>query len=260
MSFQKIASMFALLFAFALSAHADYLDSAGGPSVSASSSTSASAPAAADSQKQAVDTSKLLRCSKNYGSVAFQEQQMSPALTVTFSRVKLSTMYIVPLIRLAAKQSGCFTLVERGTPGVRYSLKMEMVPPTISNDVHMGRAMGLGMVPLFGGLLQRNEMERGVKNVFFSEAQTSLIIVDLKTGEFVAGVVGAAKNTDVSLGVALLSTAPSSLAGLPSQNASMQVVAASFADGFNQFVSVIDKPGISVLSSASAALDTTPVK
>lgn len=238
-SFAKYLSTATAIVAFHASAYAGYLED-----VAAGNTTTASTPAAPapeETKPETVDTSKLLRCAKNYGSVTFEPQQLNPAMTITFSRVNLSTMYINPIFRLAAKQAGCFTLVERGTPDVRYSLKMDMVPPTVSNDVSVGRSAALGAIPLFGSLIARAEMDRAAKNLFFSESQASLMIVDAKTGEPVIGVVGVGKNTDVSLGAALLTSSPDAIAGLPSQNSSMQVVATSFVDGVNQLVPLIDK-------------------
>jgi len=220
---------------FVSPASAGYLDDVGA-STPSSTTPAASAPEAA--KPAAVDTSKLLRCAKNYGRVMLDEVP-SPVLPAWFQRVNSSATLVPPTLQHAVKQAGCLTLVEKGTAGVRLKLKVEVTPPTVTESSEYKGSV-LDYTPF--GLFVSNVDRRGAVTYFFSEAQVMMTIVDTTTGESLAFVIGNGKAEDVSLGAALLSVnTPAVLSSEASKSISMHVVASAFADAMNQLVPVMDK-------------------
>lgn len=231
-----------LVFAISLftsSAYAGYLDDVGASTPSTSATPAASAPEAA--KPAAVDTSKLLHCAKNYGRVILDEVP-SPVLPAWFQRVNSSATLVPPTLQHAVKQTGCLTLVEKGTAGVRMKLKVEVPPPTVSEVSRKKENGALGVIRLFVPVPISSGNSTESPTYFFSEAQVMMTIVDTTTGESLAFVIGNGKAEDVSLGAALLSVdTPAVLNSEASKSVSMQVVASAFADAMNQLVPVMDK-------------------
>ena len=244
--FHNLASTLLLFVLFVGTASADITDLVN--STPTATTSAASAPEAAKSTTPVVDTSKLLHCAKNYGRVILEDkssQMMSHYLT----RVKLPSTILAPTFRHAAKQAGCFTLVEPGTPGVKLKLKLEMSPPELGNNYQAGRSIGTSVaaahVPLVGGFLASFARQQEAKKIYelhFSTAMVTLTIVDMESGEEVVSVLGQANSDDASLGAALIATdTPDILSGDIGKNISTQVIATEFADGLNKLVPAMDK-------------------
>lgn len=211
----------------------------------------ASAPEAAKPSAPVFDTTRILHCAKNYGRVILDDQP-SPVIPAWFVRVNLSSEMLKPIMRHAAKQAGCFTLVDSGTPGVKLKLKVETAPPTvtINQNTHSGAHLSLWAIPFVGGMIANSIDEKNraedkknrQTNWYFADAMVTMTVINTETGEPLASVYGQAKSEDTSLGAILLSIdTPDILAGEMSNNLSIQVIATEFADGFNKLVPAVDK-------------------
>ncbi|MCK9344716.1 MAG: hypothetical protein M0P64_01165 [Candidatus Pacebacteria bacterium] len=241
---QNLVSILFLFVLFVGSASADITDLV--------NSTSATPSAASAPEAAKPAASALSKCAKNYGR-AVLEDNSSKSLSFMFNRVGLPFPMVDVTVRHAVKQAGCFTLVEPGTAGVKFKLKMEMAQPVIGNSYNAVTAGAVRRIPLFGGLLAQKEMSRGMHDLRFTEAMVTLSVVDMETGESIASVLGQAKSDDTNLGVALMAVdTPDVLSGEISKNISMQVIATEFADGFNKLVPAMDKLNAAAASGVPA--------
>jgi curli biogenesis system outer membrane secretion channel CsgG len=204
--------------------------------------------------------STVEKCSKNLGSIAVSE----PQTLNMFSNYGLGSP--VSVLRLMIQQSGCFAVLERGVAmkniqqeralaangelqggsnigkGQLQGADFVMTPNVLfnANTGGIGGAVaGLGR-GLFGGAL--GVLAGGLK---FKEAQTSLMIADVRSGIQVAAEEGVAKKTDFSLGGWGYGAGAFASAGGYTSTPEGKMIAASLLDNYNKIVIAIrDKPSL----------------
>lgn len=199
--------------------------------------------------------STLEHCPRPLGTLAVEENVNDPWYTVLTQQYKLPST--VPLIRLMVQQSNCFVVVDRGramnsmmgerglaaSGELRGSSNMGrgqmvaadyIVTPSIQFSEHTGGAQGAlsAIGGSYGAIL--GAVAGSMKN---SEASTTMMLTDTRSGVQVAAAQGSAKNIDFA-GSALLKqfgTGGASM-GAYSQTPEGKVIAAAFLDAYNQMV------------------------
>jgi curli biogenesis system outer membrane secretion channel CsgG len=214
--------------------------------------------------------SDVEKCSKKLGTIAVSEPRDGLS---NLSRYGLGSPNT--LLRMMIQQSGCFDVLERGqafadlqreralagngelmegsnvgkgqlqaadfvlTPGVQFAENTGGVGGAVAGLFGMAR----GVLGQIGGLAG------GVK---FKEAQTAILIADIRSGIQVASAEGTAKKTDFNIGGWGYGAGAFASAGGYTRTHEGKVVAASFLDNFNKIVTQIrDQP--SLVRSSSAA-------
>lgn len=197
---------------------------------------------------------QLVQCPAPVGTIALVESQI-PAL----AQAGLSSP--IPLMRLMAAQSRCFTVVERGQALQRMNQERQMAqggalrpgsnigqgqmvaadywitPNVVFSERDAGGAAGaLGkIVP--GRLL--GSVAKAMGSVRFSEAQALLIVTDARSGVQTAIAEGRAKASDLGGGLGLRSiTGFGSVDGYSNTNQG-KVISGAFLHSFNQLVEQI---------------------
>jgi hypothetical protein len=193
------------------------------------------------------ESEELVSCEAPLGTVALVESQ-SPALAQAGLESPL------PLIRLMASQSGCFTVVERGQALTRMQDERALasggllqqgsnvggaqvvaadyfLTPNVtfsdSNAGALGGALGSLLPSSLGGL---------AAGLQFRDAESVLTVTDTRTGVQVAIAQGSARTTDLGgLGLGGVSGF-GGLGGGYSSTDEGKVVAAAFLDAFNNLV------------------------
>ena len=193
---------------------------------------------------------QLVSCNAPLGTVALVESQ-SPALAQAGLESPL------PLIRLMAAQSGCFTVVERGQALTRMKDERDLAsggllqqgsnvgkaqvvaadyfltPNVTFSDDNAGALAGAlgGLLP--SGLGNLGGLAAGLQ---FKDAESVLTVTDTRTGVQVAIAQGSARSTDLGgLGLGGVSGF-GGLGGGYSSTDEGKVVAAAFLDAFNNLV------------------------
>ena len=219
-----------------------------------------------------IETGAIDKCSRNLGTLAVAEPQ-SQMLTY-LGHYKLGSPST--MLRMIAQESGCFTVVERGV--AMQNLQQErslaaggqmqegsnigggqlqaadfVMTPTIqfSDDTGgVGGAIGglLGRLP--GGLGALGGLAGGVK---FKEAETTLLLADVRSGIQVASAEGQATKMNFSLGGWGWGGLGWASAGGYSKTPEGKLIAASLLDNFNKITKTIrDKPQLIQATSASS--------
>ena len=214
--------------------------------------------------------STVEKCAKSFGTLAVAEPQTGWG---HLSRYGLGSP--ATLLRMMVQQSACFDVVERGV--AMQNLQQERALAA-SGDLRQDSNLGQGqlqaadfvMTPVVqiaasdaggigGALLGRmgalGALAGGLK---FKEAETSLLIADVRSGIQVAAAEGKASKTEFSIGGWGLGGA--ALGGY-SRTPEGKVVAASLLDNYNKVVVAIrDKPQLirpgSAAGDANAAMST----
>lgn len=199
--------------------------------------------------------STLEHCPHPLGTLAVEENVNDPWYAILTSQYKLPST--VPLIRLMVQQSNCFVVVDRGralnsmmgerglaaSGELRNSSNMGrgqmvaadyIVTPSIQFSEHTGGAQGAlsAIGGSYGAIL--GAVAGSMKN---SEASTTMMLTDTRSGVQVAAAQGSAKNIDFA-GSALFrqfGTGGANL-GAYSQTPEGKVIAAAFLDAYNQMV------------------------
>jgi hypothetical protein len=244
---------------FALTGCGTDMQLGGGPTmVTGSSSTTGETGAAP----------QLVRCDKVLGTAALVESEST-------SLAQYGVTSPVPLIRLMMQQSGCFLVVDRGQAmhnmmrerdleksgelragssfggGQMVAADFSVTPNVIfsqKNSEGMGAGLGLvtGLIP-YGGLASGLVGAVGLgTNVKFSEAQTTLAVVDDRSGIQVAMAEGSASKKDLSGVVGIV--------GGYADTAANKVIAAGFLDAYNKMVAAIQSAGYSYKAQAAEVL------
>jgi len=200
--------------------------------------------------------SDLERCDKPMGAVAVVEPQ--DYVMQALSRYNLQSP--VSLIRMMIQQSNCFIVVERGQGmqnmmqeralagggemrggsniggGQMVAADFILTPNVVFSE---GNAGGIGGA--LGGLLGGRGSAVGalVGGLKFKEAQTSMLVADSRSGVQVAAAEGSSKKADLGLGAAVFGGgAGGGIGGYGNTNEG-KIIAASFADNYNNIVRVI---------------------
>jgi hypothetical protein len=223
-------------------------------------------PAATALAEDAV--SNVEKCPHILGTIAVSEPQAMAQLT------SYGLGSPVAVLRLMIQQSGCFTVLERGVAmqniqqeralaqggdlqagsnigkGQLQGADFVMTPNVQFNAKTGGVGAGLGG---FGGLLGGaiGMIAGGLK---FKEAQTSLLIADVRSGIQVAGEEGVAKKTDFSIGGWGYGAGTFGAAGGYTSTPEGKMIMASLLDNYNKIVvAVRDKPSLVQATSEASA-------
>jgi len=220
------------------------------------------------------------KCDHELGTLAVAEPQ--DLVIANLSRYKLGSPST--MLRLIAQDSGCFTVVERGIAmknlqqerdlaaggmlqqdsnlggGQMQAADFVMTPSVqFSDDTGgIGAAVG-GLLGRMGGVLGAlGGLAGGVK---FKEAETTLLVADVRSGIQVASAEGKASKMDFSLGGWGWGGMGWAAAGGYSKTPEGKLIAASLLDNYNRVVqSIRSRPtlikGMSAASQANAATST----
>jgi curli biogenesis system outer membrane secretion channel CsgG len=201
--------------------------------------------------------SELRRCDRNIGTVTLDESDVPSYVYSHWNGVNST----IPMFRLLAAQSGCFSVVERGAAfnlleqeralaqggqlqsgsnvgGGQLVAADFVLRPQITlaeNDTGgIGAAVG-GLASSFGSI--GSVLGSVAGDVTFSEAQTLIYVVNVRSGVQEAIAEGSAKTTDYGASISALSGLPgwASLSGYTSTPQG-KVVTASYVDAFNGLV------------------------
>jgi curli biogenesis system outer membrane secretion channel CsgG len=226
---------------------------------------------AAVSVAHAADSPNVEKCSKEMGSLAVAEPQ--DHILAGLRHYNLGSPAL--MLRLLAQESGCFAVVERGvamqnlqqeralansgqlqgdsnigggqmqaadfvmTPGVQFT----------GDSGGIGGAVGGLLNKLPGGLGRLGGLAGGVS---FKEAETTLLVADVRSGIQVASAEGKASKMDFSLGAWGWGGLGWASGGGYSKTPEGKLIAASLLDNFNKVVQTIrEKP--SLIRSTSQA-------
>ncbi len=200
--------------------------------------------------------SDLEKCDKPMGAVAVVEPQ--DYVMVALSHYNLQSP--VGLIRMMIQQSNCFIVVERGQGmqnmmqeralagggemrggsniggGQMVAADFILTPSVVFSESNAG-----GIGGALGGLLGGRGSAIGAiaGGLKFKEAQTSMLVADARSGVQVAAAEGSSKKADLALGAAIFGGgAGGGIGGYGNTNEG-KIVAASFADNYNNIVRVI---------------------
>jgi curli biogenesis system outer membrane secretion channel CsgG len=202
----------------------------------------------------------LEKCSKPIGTLAVVE----PKDETIRSLQRYSLESPTSLIRMMAQQSKCFVVVERGKGLQTMKGERELAN---SGDLEQGSNVGGGQMKaadyfltpdvLFsegnaggiggavGGIVGRHTAGAVGGGVKFKEAETTLLLGDVRSGVQVASAQGKAKKGDLSLGgIGFFGSALAAGGGYTHTNEG-KVIAKSFLDNYNKLVKQIrDDPSL----------------
>lgn len=202
--------------------------------------------------------SDLERCDKPMGAVAVVEPQ--DYVMAALSRYNLQSP--VSLIRMMIQQSNCFIVVERGQGmqnmmqeralagggemrggsniggGQMVAADFILTPTVVFSESNAG-GLGGALGGLLGGSRGGSMIGAIAGGLKFKEAQTSMLVADARSGVQVAAAEGSSKKADLALGAAIFGGgAGGGIGGYGNTNEG-KIVAASFADNYNNVVKVI---------------------
>ena len=211
---------------------------------------------AAGTQGAQGEASDLEKCDKPMGAMAVVEPQ--DYVMGALARYNLQSP--VGLIRMMIQQSNCFIVVERGQGmqnmmqeralagggemrqgsniggGQMVAADFILTPAVVFNESNAG-----GIGGALGGLLGGKSAVLGavVGGLKFKEAQTSMLLADSRSGVQVAAAEGSTKKADLALGLGLFGGgAGGGIGGYGNTNEG-KIIAASFADNYNNIVRVV---------------------
>ena len=198
----------------------------------------------------------LQHCDKPMGALAVVEPQDYVAQSLSRYGLQSPT----GLIRMMVQQSNCFIVVERGQGmqnmmqeralagggelrggsniggGQMVAADFILTPSVVFSESNAG-----GVGGALGGLLGGRGSAIGaiVGGLKFKEAQTSMLVADARSGVQVAAAEGSSKKADLALGAAIFGGgAGGGIGGYGNTNEG-KIIAASFADNYNNIVRVI---------------------
>ena len=199
-------------------------------------------------------SAQLEKCDKPKGTLAVVEPQNQ--VISNLSRYGLGSP--TGLIRLMVQQSNCFQIVERGA--AMQNMKQERALAE-SGELQAGQNLGKGQMVaadfivtpsvvfsennaggVGGGLLSALGGRTGaviggiVGGLKFKEAQTSMLLVDSRSGLQVAAAEGSAQQTDFALAGTLFGRGGGAALGGYSNTNEGKVITASFMDNWNNIV------------------------
>ncbi|MEM9385343.1 MAG: SH3 domain-containing protein [Pseudomonadota bacterium] len=198
----------------------------------------------------------LARCDKPMGALAVVEPQ--DYVMQALSRYQLGSPS--GLIRMMVQQSNCFIVVERGMAmnnmmqersladsgqlressniggGQMVAADFVLTPAVVFSDDNAG-----GVGGAIGGFIGRRSRILGgaAAGVQFKEAQTSMLVTDARSGVQVAAAEGSAKKADFNFGALLGGGGIGGAGGGYGSTDQGKILAASYADNFNQIVQVV---------------------
>ena len=199
--------------------------------------------------------SALERCDQSLGTIGVVEDQNS-GWYQTLRSYKLGST--VPVLRMMIQQSNCFVVVERGAAMRNMNVERDLQK---SGEMRGGSNMGAGQMVAadytmnpeitfsqntggMGGGLAGISRSLGVigaiaGNLKTSEASTTLIMIDNRSGVQLAAAEGSAKNTDFNVFGSAFGWAGGASAGGYSNTPEGKIIIAAFADSYNQLVQAV---------------------
>ncbi len=197
----------------------------------------------------------LEHCAHPLGTLAVEEHIEEPWYGILTRQYHLPAT--TPLIRLMIQQSNCFVVVDRGS-GMNSIMRERDLAASgeMRSNSHLGRGQmvaadyvvtpniqfsqgtGGGGAAALGGLAGGYGALIGavVGSMKTSEASTTLMLTDTRSGVQVAISQGSAKNTDFGFGGILGGHGAAGAAGAYSKTPQGKVIAAAFLDSYNQMV------------------------
>jgi curli biogenesis system outer membrane secretion channel CsgG len=180
------------------------------------------------------------------------------------------------LIRMMIQKSNCFTVVERGAGLVNMQQERQLAR---SGDLQQGSNVGGGQMVSADLLLTPNVIFEGntggaggaLGSVFrgpvgavlgglkFKQAQTSMLVGDMRTGVQVASAEGQARKTDFSLAALGFGGGMLTAMGGYTNTPEGKVIAASFLDNYNKIVIAVRDDSTFTSRIAAAAAPAGPV-
>jgi hypothetical protein len=202
------------------------------------------------------ESSQLEKCDAPKGTLAVVE----PQDTVIYGLRRYGLESPTQVLRMLVQQSNCFQVVERGA--AMYNMQQERAlansgelqsgsnigkgqmvaadflvnPSVVFSDNNAGGA-GAGLLGMLGGTAAVVGGLLG--SVKFKQAQTSMTLVDARSGLQVAAAQGSAEKADFALGGALFGSGAAGGFGGYSSTAEGKVIVASFVDNWNNVVRAI---------------------
>ena len=212
------------------------------------------------------------KCDRNLGTLAVSEPQSH--MLASLGQYKLGSPGT--MLRMIAQESGCFTVVERGV-GMQ-NIQQERALASggmLQQDANMGggqlQAADFVLTPSLqfsdstggvggavGGFLGRMGGALGalgglVGGLKFKEAETTLLLADVRSGIQVASAEGQASKMDFSLGGWGWGGFGWASAGGYSKTPEGKLLAASLLDNFNRIVQQVrNKPSLVQANSAAS--------
>jgi hypothetical protein len=199
----------------------------------------------------------LEHCPKPLGTLAVDENVTDSWYIILTTQYHLPAT--TPLIRLMIQQSNCFVVVDRGRAlnnmmqerdlGASGELRNRsnmgkgqmvaadyVVTPTIqfSQDTGGGAAGAISGLGGYGALIGAV-----VGSMKSSEASTTLMLVDARSGVQVAMAQGSAHNTDFGFGALGLGAGGGGAMGAYSKTPQGKVIAGAFLDSYNELVRAV---------------------
>src|SRR5450755_361409 len=213
---------------------------------------------------------QLERCDSPKGTLAVVEPQTQ--MQANLQRYGLGSP--TGVIRMLVQQSNCFQVVERGV-GMRNMMQERALGQSgeLQSDQNVGKGQMVaadfivtpsvvfsennagGIGGALGGLLGggRGQAFAGIAGgVKFKQAETSMLLVDSRSGIQVASAQGSAEKADFAVGGALLGNVSAAGGGYSNTNEG-KVVVASFLDNWNNIVRNIRNNPSLVQARAGAA-------
>jgi curli biogenesis system outer membrane secretion channel CsgG len=196
----------------------------------------------------------LEHCDHSLGTLAVEEDTSEPWYAILTNQYHLPAT--TPLIRLMIQQSNCFIVVDRGRAMGSMMQERELAASgEMRSNSHLGKGQmvaadyvvtpniqfsqntGGGAAGLLGGLGGYGALIGAVAgSMKTSEASTTLMLTDTRSGVQVAISQGSAKNTDFGFGGILGGHGAAGAAGAYSKTPQGKVIAAAFLDSYNQMV------------------------
>lgn len=199
----------------------------------------------------------LEHCERPMGTLAVEEDTGQPWYAMLTNQYHLPAT--TPLIRLMIQQSNCFVVVDRGR-GLNSMMRERdlaasgelrgnsnlhqgqmvaadyVVTPSIqfSQDTGGGVASLAGLAGGYGALIGA-----AMSSMKSSEASTTLMLTDTRSGVQVSIAEGSAKNIDFGFGAAFGAGHFGGSAGAYSKTPQGKVIAAAFLDSYNQMVTAV---------------------
>lgn len=199
---------------------------------------------------------QLERCDSPLGTLSLMENQAAGWYTVLRDEYRLPPT--ANLLRLMVQQSNCFVVVERSAAGMQF-MERERALAASGNtraDSNMGRGQlvaadyalspeilfsnsnaggaTLGLASLLGS--KGAAVARAAGGLQTKEATAMLSLVDNRSGVQVAVSEGSASKTDFGLSALLRGSSAAGAAGAYSNTEQGKVIAAAFADAYNNMV------------------------
>ncbi len=197
----------------------------------------------------------LERCDQALGTIGVVEDQ-NAGWYRTLQSYKLGST--VPVLRMMIQQSNCFVVVERGAAMQNMNIERQLQKSgemregsnfgagqmvaadyTMSPSIQFSQNTG-GIGAALGGLSRSlgalGAIAGGIKT---SEASTTLLMIDNRSGVQLAAAEGTAKNTDFAGFGAAYGWAGAGGAGGYTSTPEGKIIIAAFADSYNQLVKVV---------------------